>query len=60
MSKVRRDRFFFPVDTVLLGRLHVPFVVELGTRRVHVSGITAHPVGEWVTQQALDLNFAPG
>jgi len=27
---------------------------------VHVSGITAHPVGEWVTQQALDLSFAPG
>ena len=60
MSKVRPDRFFFPVDTVLLGPLHVSFSIELGTRRVHVSGITAHPVGKWVTPQALNPSFAPG
>jgi hypothetical protein len=46
---------FAHVETVFLHRLYILVVVEHDRRRVHLAGITAHPTGAWVAQQARHL-----
>jgi hypothetical protein len=43
---------FFTVETVALTRIYVLFFIELERRLVWLGGVTVHPTGEWVTQQA--------
>jgi hypothetical protein len=43
---------FFTVDSVLLRRYYVLFVIELKARVVHLLGVTANPDGPWAAQVA--------
>jgi putative transposase len=46
---------FVHVDTILLRRLYALIIIEHGTRRVYLAGITTHPDGAWTTQAARNV-----
>ena len=46
---------FFKVETIWLKTIYVLFFIELGTRRIHMTGCTTNPEATWVTQQARQL-----
>jgi putative transposase len=48
---------FFTVETVRLTTLYVLFIIELGTRRVRLVGVTDYPNGPWVVQRARELSI---
>jgi len=43
---------FFHIETIWLKTLTVFFFIDIGTRQVYLAGITDHPNGHWITQQA--------
>jgi len=45
---------------VLLRRVYALIIIEHGTRRAHLAGITAHPDGAWTTQAARNFLMDPG
>jgi hypothetical protein len=45
------------VETIRLKTIYVLFFVELGTRQVHLAGLTRNPDSAWVTQQARNLSI---
>ena len=49
---------FCCVDSVTLRRLHVLFFIEVGSRRVHLGGITTNPTGAWTAQAARNFLMA--
>ncbi|MFC7588123.1 transposase [Nonomuraea antimicrobica] len=51
---------FLHVDTVNLTRLYALVMLEHGSRRAHLLGITANPTGSWIAQAARNLLMNTG
>ena len=48
------------METVFLRTLYVLFFIEVGSRRIHIEGVTGNPDAAWVTQQARNLSMESG
>jgi hypothetical protein len=46
---------FVDVDIILLRRFYALIIIEHGTRRVYLAGVTAHPDGAWTTRAARNV-----
>ena len=46
---------FLTVETITLRTMYFMFAIHLGSRRVHLLGVTRNPDSGWVTQQARNL-----
>ena len=44
---------------MLLERLYALLLIEHGTRRAHLLGVTAHPTGAWAAQAARNALLGP-
>jgi hypothetical protein len=52
---------FFHLDCAMtLHRLYCLFVIEVGSRYVHLLGVAAHPDGPWTTRQIRNLLMGVG
>ncbi|RNG22328.1 integrase [Streptomyces botrytidirepellens] len=51
---------FFHIDTALGKRLYALVFLEHGTRRLHITGVTARPTRDWAVQQARNLTIGLG